>query len=43
MPTFGEKPVYSLEDADANHLKSLNELFARWQEKQNVYLHFQST
>lgn len=40
MPTFGEKSVYNLEDEEANHLKSLNERFARWQEKQIALLTF---
>jgi hypothetical protein len=40
MPTFGEKSVYELEGADANHLKSLNERFVRWQEKQIALLTF---
>ncbi len=40
MPTFGEKSVYELESADANHLKSLNERFVRWQEKQIALLTF---
>lgn len=40
MPTFGEKSIYELEGADANHLKSLNERFVRWQEKQIALLTF---
>ena len=40
MPTFGEKSVYSLEGEEANHLKSLNERFSRWQEKQIALLTF---
>jgi len=40
MPTFGEKSVYSLEGEDAIHLKSLNERFSRWQEKQMALLTF---
>lgn len=40
MQTFGEKSIYELEDADANHLKSLNERFVRWQEKQIALLTF---
>jgi hypothetical protein len=40
MPTFGEKSVYELEGADVNHLKSLNERFVRWQEKQITLLTF---
>ena len=40
MPTFGEKSIYSLEDNEANHLKSLNDRFVRWQEKQIALLTF---
>lgn len=40
MPTFGEKSAYSLEGEEANHLKSLNERFANWQEKQTALLTF---
>ncbi|CAG5015582.1 MULTISPECIES: hypothetical protein [Bacteroidota] len=40
MPTFGEKSMYSLEGEEANHLKSLNERFIRWQEKQIALLTF---
>jgi len=40
MPTYGEKSVYKLEDEEANHIKSLNERFARWQEKQITLLTF---
>ena len=40
MPTYGEKSVYKLEGEEANHLKSLDERFARWQEKQITVLTF---
>lgn len=40
MPTFGEKSVYKLEGEEANHLKSLDERFVRWQEKQITLLTF---
>lgn len=40
MATFGEKSVYELESSDAIHLKSLNERFVRWQEKQIALLTF---
>jgi hypothetical protein len=40
MPTFGEKSVYSLDGDEANHLKSLNDRFVRWQEKQIALLTF---
>lgn len=40
MPTFGDKSIYSLEDNEANHLKSLNDRFVRWQERQIALLTF---
>jgi hypothetical protein len=40
MPTFGEKSVYKLDNEEANHLKSLNDRFVRWQEKQIALLTF---
>lgn len=40
MPTYGEKSVYKLEGEEASHLKSLNERFVRWQEKQIALLTF---
>ena len=40
MPTFGEKSGYSLQENEANHLKSLNDRFVRWQEKQIALLTF---
>lgn len=40
MPTFGEKSSYSVEGDEANHLKSLNDRFLRWQDKQIGLLTF---
>ena len=40
MPTFGEKSVYKLDSDEANHLKSLDDRFIRWQEKQIALLTF---
>lgn len=40
MPIFGEKSVYKLDSEEANHLKSLNDRFIRWQEKQIALLTF---
>ena len=40
MPIFGEKSAYNLEVNETNHLKSLNDRFVRWQEKQIALLTF---
>lgn len=40
MPTFGDKSEFELEGSEASHLKSLNDRFVRWQEKQVNLLTF---